>query len=238
MTDLFTEGVFARMLECSRFDRQHMWAYNYHKLQRIMTKRGVFDNLVKCMQQNIPNHRSQGLPSSYVSYNSTMHTFVDGDDHDGDEPNVHRGGNFGFLVSVPGKIVTCSYIADASTTAINRPCTSSGEKYRVAYIKALESYCRPGGAVRDLHVLQRCCHSNLSVMLDHHAEIKRRCVGRNRCFRGMADSMNQVHIVFSVAQIKAVFLRHNHIGFAKPWRRVLPEAFAKATGRRVPLVEF
>ena len=64
-----------------------------------MTRRGVFDALIKCMKYNLPQEQ-RAIPASYISYNSTMHTFVDGDDRMGDEPNMHTGGNFGFVICV------------------------------------------------------------------------------------------------------------------------------------------
>lgn len=225
------------MLECPKFDRKQRWAYTYKPLERAMTKQGVFDALVECMRANIPMNGRE-IPSSYISYNSTMHTFVDGDDRIYDKPNVHRGGNFGFLVSVPGTLVKCSYIADSSTIASGRRCRTSGEEYRSAYINAMQSHCQRKGRRDKLHELQRCCHANLTVMLDHHRDIRHRVSDQNRCIRGTADAMNQVQIVFGIGQIRAIFVRNNHIGFAQYWKPILPLAFEKATGRRAPLIEF
>ena len=142
------------------------------------------------------------------------------------------------MLSVPNTIVTCSYIADASTTGSNGKCHHSGEKYRKRYLNAMDSYCKSTRSRRTLEQLQRCCHSNLTVMLHHHQEIRRRVAGHNRCVRGIADSMNQVQIIFGPEQIRAIFVRQNSPGFAAPWKSLLPGAFQKATGRKVPLVQF
>lgn len=226
------DGVYARMLECHAFDRHGRWDYDWPRLARRMSEDGAYKALVHCVRQNIPGD-ARYIPSSHVSYNTTMHTFVDGDDRRGDAPGHHVGGNFGFLVAVANTSVSCSYIADASTTGTGRRCALRGERYRDAYLRHLRALCARKVQRASMH-LERCCHGSVREMLAHQRAIRVRTAADNDCVRGHAAAMNQVQIAFSVSKIRALFVRNNYPGFSRHWLDVLPRAFAEATGRSAP----
>ncbi len=227
-SDIFAEGKIARMLECTEFDKYGRWDYDYSRLRKKLSAEVITTLLHNCIISNL--NTKQEYPSVYISSNTSLHTFVDGDDQI-DNGIQHMGGNFGFLLDPKEVSIKCVYAFDASKIRSGPQCKESNEYYVETYVDCASKNCHNRHCV-----YTKCCHT-LSTMLS----IKKKMLESAQmtdCLKGHIHAINQVQCKYTLKSIVAIYIRNNRVGFYQEWLPIFPHVFYSTTSKKVPVIIF